>query len=134
MTEVKENVVFSVLNESHCYQCQKTIPKSNFLYKKNENVFCMTCGGFGDLYFLYSGNAALTRRAKKYSSIYAVVLKFSRVRKRYERQGLLLEKAAIMRAYEELGIEFKESDFTDEVIEDDSLLYRQLRKSTYEEQ
>jgi hypothetical protein len=40
------------------------------------------------LVFLPSGEAALTRRAKKASGLSAVVVRWSRTRKRYERQGL----------------------------------------------
>jgi hypothetical protein len=53
------------------------------------------------LIFLPSGNAALTRRAGKYSTLSAVVLQWSRARKRYERQGLLVEEAALQRAQKE---------------------------------
>ena len=48
--------------------------------------------------FLQSGNTALTRRAKEHSRRYTVVLKWSRARKRYERQGLLVEEAALANA------------------------------------
>ncbi len=57
--------------------------------------------GLGDLVFLSAGDAALTRRAKKASGRSAVVVRFSRARKRYERQGLLVEEAALLRAREE---------------------------------
>jgi hypothetical protein len=40
----------------------------------------------------------LTRRSKKYSTLSAVVLKFSRSRNRYERQGLLVEEEALAKA------------------------------------
>jgi len=50
------------------------------------------------LVFLPSGNATLTRRARKYSVLSAVVLKWSRARKRYERQGLLVEAEALEQA------------------------------------
>jgi hypothetical protein len=47
------------------------------------------------LVFLPSGDAGVTRRAKQNSSLWAVVVRFSRQRKRYERQGLLVEKDAV---------------------------------------
>jgi hypothetical protein len=47
---------------------------------------------------LPSGDIALTRRAKKYSGLTAVVLQWSRARKRYERQGLLVEEAGLEKA------------------------------------
>jgi hypothetical protein len=40
----------------------------------------------------------LTRRATKYSARTAVVVRFSRARKRYERQGILVEEAALEKA------------------------------------
>jgi hypothetical protein len=53
------------------------------------------------LIFLSPGNAALTRRAHKHSTLSAVVLKWSQSRKRYERQGLLIEEAALEKAEKE---------------------------------
>ena len=57
--------------------------------------------GHGSLVFLPSGDAALTRRAKKNSRLSAVVVRFSRARKRYERQGILVEEDALERAEQE---------------------------------
>jgi len=59
------------------------------------------------LVFLASGDAALTRRARKYSRLSAVVLKFSRARRRYERQGLLVEETALDLAEEECLADFE---------------------------
>ncbi len=50
------------------------------------------------LVFLPAGDATLTRRAKTASRLWAVVVRFSRSRKRYEREGLLVEEAALERA------------------------------------
>jgi len=50
---------------------------------------------------LPSGNAALTRRTTKYSKLHPLVLRWSRARKRYERQGILAEEEAIDKAEEE---------------------------------
>ena len=44
---------------------------------------------------------ALTRRARAHSTLSAIVLKWSRARTRYERQGLLVETAALARAESE---------------------------------
>jgi len=51
--------------------------------------------------YLPSGGAALTRRARKYSILSAEVLKFSKARKRNERQGLLVESCALEKAEKE---------------------------------
>jgi hypothetical protein len=53
------------------------------------------------LVLLPSGDAALTRRAKASSRLSAVVVRFSRARKRYERQGVLVEEQALERAERE---------------------------------
>jgi hypothetical protein len=58
----------------------------------------MTCADLDHLVFLPRGDAALTRRAKKSSSLSAVVVRFSRARGRYERQGILVEDQALERA------------------------------------
>ncbi len=62
---------------------------------------CLSCSDLDHLVFLASGNAALTRRAKKHSKLSAVVLKWSKARKRYERQGHLVENEALERAESE---------------------------------
>src|SRR5688500_9232752 len=59
---------------------------------------CLTCTDFDHLVFLPSGDAALTRRAKQASRLSAVVVRFNRSRKRHERQGLLVEEAAVEQA------------------------------------
>ena len=90
-----EHIVFSIITDSQCSQCNKELHKGNFLYKTQDNVLCMTCAGFGDLVFLPSGDMQLTRYSKKHSKKSAIVVKFSRARKRYERPGILsaLQKA-----------------------------------------
>ncbi len=52
----------------------------------------------------------LTRRAKQYSQKYTVVVKFSRSRKRYERQGLLVNASALQQAENEFnGLQAKQA-------------------------
>ena len=69
--------------------------------KTNRSALCLACADLDHLIFLPSGDAALTRRARKHSTLSAVVLKWSRARKRYERQGLLVEEQAIEQAEQE---------------------------------
>lgn len=64
----------------------------------DRGALCLTCADLDHLSFLPSGDAALTRRARRYSTLSAVVLKWSAARKRYERQGLLVEDDAVHRA------------------------------------
>jgi hypothetical protein len=59
---------------------------------------CMICAELDHLVYLPAGNAALTRRAKQASGLPAVVVRFSRARKRYERQGILVDEDALASA------------------------------------
>jgi YD repeat-containing protein len=59
------------------------------------------CADLDHLVYLPRGDTALTRRARKYSALSAVVVRFSTARKRYERQGVMVEEAALDRAEEE---------------------------------
>jgi hypothetical protein len=97
----KELVVFSTLRDSECSECQKELWKGSFLTLENGAALCLDCADLGHLIFLPSGDAALTRRAGKYSVLRTVVVRFSRTRGRYERQGLLVEPAALEQAEEE---------------------------------
>ena len=62
---------------------------------------CLKCAGLDDLVFLPAGDALLTRRVKANSTRHAVVVRFSNHRRRYERQGLLIEPRALSDAREE---------------------------------
>jgi hypothetical protein len=57
-----------------------------------EQPLCLPCARLDDLEYLPAGDAALTRRAGGYSERTAVVVRFSRSRGRYERQGVLVKK------------------------------------------
>jgi len=102
MEKPQEKVFFQIMRDSVCGRCHTELHKGSFLYKDGEEALCVGCAGFDDFIFLPAGNAKLTRRAKKYSKVCAVVVKFSRARKRYERQGLLLEEFALQKAENEL--------------------------------
>jgi hypothetical protein len=61
----------------------------------------MRCADLDHLVFLPAGSAALTRRAKAHSNLSAIVVRFSRSRRRYERRGILVEENALARAERE---------------------------------
>ena len=67
----------------------------------DQGPLCLTCADLDHLVFLPAGDAALTRRTKKASTLSAVVVRWSRTRKRYERQGLLVEEPALEQAEEQ---------------------------------
>jgi hypothetical protein len=62
----------------------------------------LKCTGLDDLEFLPAGDALLTRRVKAKSARCAVVIRFSKNRRHYERQGLLVEPYALMEAQRDL--------------------------------
>jgi hypothetical protein len=65
---------------------------------EGDGPLCLDCADLGHLVFLHSGDSALTRRARKASGLAAVVVRFSRSRGHYERQGLLVEEQALAQA------------------------------------
>src|ERR1700730_5430879 len=97
----KDLVVFSILRDSKCAECSAELWKGDFLSMESGRPLCLRCADFNHLVYLSRGDAALTRRAKKYSTLSAVVVRFSRSRGRYERQGILVEDAALQRAEDE---------------------------------
>jgi hypothetical protein len=96
-----EIVVFSVIRDSKCTECGAELWKGSLLRLEGEKALCVGCADLDRLEFLPSGDAAVTRRACKYSKLKAVVVRWSRTRKRYERQGVLVEPEALHRAEEE---------------------------------
>ncbi len=103
-TEIEANgeiVVFSILKPSACSECGEELWKGSFLRMEKEKPLCLECADLDHLVFIPRGDAALTRRSRKYSTLSVVVVRFSRSRKRYERQGLLVESGALERAQEE---------------------------------
>ncbi len=89
-------VVVSATREFECAGCGAT--DRSLLKMDDAGPMCMRCVELNHLVFLPSGDAALTRRAKACSGRSAVVVRWSRSRKRYERQGILVEDAALEQA------------------------------------
>jgi hypothetical protein len=88
-------VVIEPLGDWTCTGCGGT---GSYLFMEGPGPLCLGCADLDHLGFLPAGNAALSRRAKQASRLSAVVVRFSRARKRYERQGILVEEAALERA------------------------------------
>jgi hypothetical protein len=91
-------VVISPVKRWTCSSCGGT---GDLLKMEDCGPLCVDCADLGHLVFLPSGDAALSRRAKRISGLSAVVVRWSRSRKRYERQGILAEAEAIERAEQE---------------------------------
>jgi hypothetical protein len=94
-----EPVVFIVRRDTRCSDCGRELLESSMItLSKGKNPLCLVCADMDHLEYLPRGNTALTRRATRYSRLRAVVVKWSRSRNHYERQGILAEPRAIERA------------------------------------
>ncbi len=109
LTKAPELVVFEkVSHEGNCSECGVELWKGNLLLMEKGQPLCLTCADLDRLVFLPAGNAALSRRARKASPLSAVVVRFSRARKRYERQGLLVTEEALAKAEQECAADAPE--------------------------
>jgi hypothetical protein len=88
-------VVVSPLKDWTCAKCGAT---GGLLFMEDDAPLCLACADLDHLVHLPAGDAALTRRARRASGLSAVVVRFSRSRKRYERQGVLVEEQALAEA------------------------------------
>ena len=95
-------VFITTRDSSTCGECNEELTRGDWItLEEKKGALCLACADLDELVFLPTGDAALTRRSRKHSTLSAVVLKFSRARKRYERQGLLVEEAALQQAESE---------------------------------
>lgn len=103
MTKPNELKVFiTTRDDSKCGECAEELFRGSWnTLEEQKGALCLACADLDHLVFLPTGDAALTIRSRKYSTLSAVVLKFSRARKRYERQGLLVEENALQQAEQE---------------------------------
>jgi hypothetical protein len=102
-------VVFEkVSDEGNCGECGAELLQGDYLLMEKGQPLCLRCADLDQLVFLPAGDTALSRRARKHSSLAAVVVRFSRARKRYERQGLLVTEEALAKAEEECAADAPE--------------------------
>jgi hypothetical protein len=92
-------LVIEPLGEWTCASCGGN---GAFLRMEDAGPLCLACGDLDHLVFLPAGDAALSRRARQASRlsvvVVVVVVRFSRARRRYEGQGLLVEETALEQA------------------------------------
>jgi hypothetical protein len=94
--------VFISSRDSTCDECRQALARSAWICLFGERgALCLSCADLDHLVFLPAGDVALTRRARKHSTLSAVVLRWSQSRNRYERQGLLVEEAGLATAESE---------------------------------
>lgn len=94
-------MIHPLKSEWTCHRCGGT---GDLLMMETPGPACLRCVGLADLEYLPAGDALLTRRAKAKSIRHAVVVRFSRTRGRYERQGLLVEPQALADAQREVDL------------------------------
>ena len=96
MNDIK---VFIAHREVQCAECGEQLGRNAWItLDSQKGAVCLSCADLDHLAYLPAGNTALTRRARKDSRLSAVVLKWSRARNRYERQGVLVEEGALQQA------------------------------------
>ncbi|MFF7311181.1 DUF2293 domain-containing protein [Streptomyces sp. NPDC008137] len=89
-------LVFQPLKGRYCAECRRgPLP---LLTLEDRAPRCLDCADLGHLVFLPSGDTALTRRSREESTLSAVVVRFNRRKSRYERQGVLVEEEALVKA------------------------------------
>jgi hypothetical protein len=94
--------VFISHQESTCVECKENLGVHAWItLQEQKGAVCLSCSDLDHLVFLPAGDTALTRRSRKNSRLSAVVLEWSRARKRYERQGVLVEENALEQAEKE---------------------------------
>jgi hypothetical protein len=91
-------LVIQPLKKRHCGEC-RTGPLPLLVLEEGAPR-CLDCADLGHLVFLPRGDTALTRRSREGGALSAVVVRFNRRHSRYERQGVLVEEAALARAEE----------------------------------
>ncbi|MFJ1555490.1 DUF2293 domain-containing protein [Streptomyces mirabilis] len=91
-------LVIQPLKQRRCVECRSG-PMALLVLEEGESR-CLDCADLGHLVFLPRGDTALTRRSREGSALSAVVVRYNRRRSRYERQGVLVEEAALARAEE----------------------------------
>ncbi|PWI19075.1 DUF2293 domain-containing protein [Streptomyces sp. Act143] len=89
-------LVVQPLKRKQCAECRRG-PLA-MLVLEDGAPRCLDCADLGHLVFLPRGDTALTRRSREESALSAVVVRFNRRKGRYERQGVLAEEAALVRA------------------------------------
>jgi hypothetical protein len=102
MTKDNDILVFITRRDATCAECGAELGRHAWItLDPDRRALCLACADLDHLVFLPAGDPALTRRARKHSTLSAVVVEWSRTRERYERQGLLVEEPALVQAEEE---------------------------------
>ena len=101
MKQIKQTAdlkVFISSRDSTCDECGEHLGRRAWItLVKDKGTLCLSCADLDHLVFLPSGDAALTGRARKHLSLAAVVLEWTRARKRYERRDARAQVEEVVR-------------------------------------
>jgi hypothetical protein len=102
METFTQNIYLTKRETLKCNNCQKPVSLGQAYVAETEKHkgTCFACSPFVKSAFLEPGNAALTRRSKKYSSYCGILFQWNGRRKRFERKGQYVEASAIIKAKE----------------------------------
>jgi hypothetical protein len=117
-------VVFRVRKPTQCAKCKEELGSGRMIKPVEVNddqrdALCKSCAGLGELFYVQAGDAKLTRLLSKYSTQKHVVVRWASARKRYERQGILVELEALNKAETDLGLPLTIDEEVDNSFEGD---------------
>ncbi len=96
LQKAPELVVYQITgDESKCSECGAELGRGQCICLEQSQPICMQCADMDHLIFVASGDATLSRRARVASPLSAVVVRFNKSRKRYERQGIVVTPQAL---------------------------------------
>ena len=93
--------MFSVVRETQCTECGADLFKGGLLRLEGEKALCTGCADLEPFGILAQRRRRRRRAGQQISTLPPVVVRSSRARKRYERQGILVEPEAVVRAEQE---------------------------------
>ena len=97
----KDLLVIESTRGFSCADCGTAHDRGELLTMDDAGPLCLASADLAHQELQARGDTALTRRARKYSALSAVVLRWSTHRRRYARQGIVAESDAIERAEQE---------------------------------
>ncbi|WP_459212064.1 DUF2293 domain-containing protein [Aquimarina rhabdastrellae] len=100
MATTSQNIFLTKKEKLKCCTCGRSVPKGHPYVAETENHkgTCFYCSPFTNYTLLAPGNAAMTRRSKKHSTLCAVLWEWNARRKRFQRKGQFVEDQAIEKA------------------------------------
>ena len=82
MAKADDLVVFITRRDATCAECGAELGRHAWITLDGERrALCLACADLDHLVFLPAGDTALTRRTRKYSTLTAVVVEWSRARR-----------------------------------------------------